>query len=319
MDIREQNINLISRSLTYLKTEVSLRTSLNLTDICIHAENFYRDLLNLVYNLELKNSNYTQNNTAYIDLIDKSNKQAVQVTAQNDSAKINKSIKGFFDNSENQQFSLKILLIDKDAKEYTSDFSNEGKYKFDQTKDIIDIKGLIKHINNERTKKIKLVADFLKDEISLTRNKTESNEVETVMSLLKFLSDDQNYKELDEKYECDPDKKINGRFKDYASSFKEEFSDLFSTYCISINEAKNAFGLDGVRAKKISNFLKFISNRFLRESNDNPVNALDKLTDHFENKLSLNGIKADNGAIRYYLLDELIGCNIFSSEDEKVC
>ena len=54
MDAREQNINFIIRSLTHLKTEVSLRTSLNLIDICIHAENFYRDLLNLVYGLKKK-------------------------------------------------------------------------------------------------------------------------------------------------------------------------------------------------------------------------------------------------------------------------
>ena len=123
-------------------------------------------------------------------------------------------------------------------------------------------------------------------------------------------------KKFDRNYECDPDKKINSRFKEYANSFKEEFMNLYATYCMSVTEAKKSFGLDGVRARKVSNFLKYMSNRLLQEANNDPQNALNGLTDYFGKKLITNGIKADIGVIRYYLLDELIGCNIFSEEIE---
>ena len=49
MLLREQNMNVISSRLTYLQIMIKNRNSLNLTDINIHAENFYRDLFNLVF------------------------------------------------------------------------------------------------------------------------------------------------------------------------------------------------------------------------------------------------------------------------------
>lgn len=316
MDVREQNMENIIRKLSYLKTEVSLRATLNLTDIHIYAENFYRDLLNLVYDIKLVNANFQTQNIAHIDLIDSINKKAIQVTSQNDNTKIKESIKGFFQNPLNQDYRLKVLLISKESKNYTIDFTDEGKYNFNHIKDVIDMPRLITDINNKLTDEIATIANFLDKEILMSRPKTESNEVETIISLLEWLSDDKNYKEFDKNYECDPDKKINSQFKKYSNSFKEEFMDLYATYCFTVQEAKKSFGLDGVRAQKVSNFLKYMSNRLLREANGNPQNALDKLTDFFEEKLNINGMKADNGVIRYYLLDELIGCNIFSEEIE---
>lgn len=319
MDVREQNMNIITDRLSYLLNKIVNRNFLNLTDVNIHAENFYRDFLNLVYGWNLVNTNYHTQNAAYIDLIDRDNKIAIQVTSQNDNKKIDETIKGFFKNPSNKEYKLTVILISKDTKNYKTDFTHEGIYSFDQTKDVIDTKKLISDINDKSIDKISLIAKFLEKEILMPMPKTETNEVETIMSLLEWLSDDKHYKEIDKNYECDPDKKINSRFKEYSNIFKEEFTNLYAIYCMSVTEAKKSFGLDGVRAKKISAFLITISNRFLREENDNPLKALDKLTDYFEEKIKNNGIKADACAIRYYLLDELIGCNIFSEEVETTC
>lgn len=314
MDVRQKHMTNIQQRLAYLKSRVEIAGSLNLTDIHIYAEDFYQALFNLLGN-SYKNGNIDKQNFAYIDLIDDSNKKAMQVTARDDNKKITETIEGFFENTEHPEYkdySLKVLLISKRAKDYTTDFTSKGKYKFNHQEDVIDIERLIAIIKDSGREKIIELSKLLDNEIDLPRPKTETNEVETIMSLLEYLSDDENYKEFDGNYICDPEQKINSRFKDYAEDFKEEFTDLFSIYCNTIPEVKRAFGLDGVRAKKISNFLNFISNRFLREANEKPFEALDKLTDYFENKLNSNGIRADIGAIRYYLLDELIGCNIFS-------
>jgi hypothetical protein len=317
MDVRQKHMTNIQHRLAYLKSRVEIAGSLNLTDIHIYAEDFYQALFNHLGN-SYKNGNIDKQNCAYIDLIDDSNKIAMQVTARDDNNKITDTIVGFFENAEHPEYkdySLKVLLISKRAKDYTTDFTFKGKYKFNHKEDVIDIERLTAIIQNhgrDDVKKIIRISKFLDNEIDLPRPKTETNEVETIMSLLEYLSDDANYKEFDGNYICDPEQKINSRFKDYADDFKEEFTELFSIYCNTIPEVKRSFGLDGVRAQKISYFLNYISNRYLNETNEKPLEALDKLTDYFENKLNSNGIRADIGAIRYYLLDELIGCNIFS-------
>lgn len=314
MDVKKQKMDNIQQRLAYLKTRVEIAGSLNLTDIHIYAEDFYRDFFNKLGH-SFSNINFDKQNSAFIDLIDDTNKTAIQVTAQNDSEKITSSIQGFYSSSEYKDYSLKVLLISKKAKDYRADFTKGGQCPFDHKKDVIDLARLIAEIKDKDTSKIIEISKFLDAEILMPRPKTESNEVETIMALLEYLSDDGNYKKFDGIYECDPEKKINSRFKEYADSFKEEFVDLFATYCNTVSESKKAFGLDGVRAMKVSNFLRQISNRYLREAQDNPIEAFENLSDFFEGKLSSNGIQADIGAIRYYLLDELIGCNIFSNKE----
>jgi hypothetical protein len=314
MDVRQKHMTNIQQRLAYLKSRVEIAGSLNLTDTHIYAEDFYQDLFNLLGSSYI-NGNVDKQNCAFIDLVDNTNQSAMQITARDDNKKITETIIGFFENPEHPEYrgySLKVLLISKRAKDYTTDFTFNGKYTFNHKKDVIDIERLTATIKDSGREKIIEISKFLDNEIDLPRPKIESNEVETIMSLLEYLSDDKNYKEFDGNYFCDPEQKVNSRFKDYADDFKEEFTDLYAIYCNKIPEIKRTFGLDGVRAQKISYFLNYISNRFLKETDDKASNALDRLTDYFEGKLNSNGIRADVGAIRYYLMDELIGCNLFS-------
>ena len=87
MDNKQTYISIITKRLTYLQKEVENFNSLNLTDINVIAENFYRDFFNLI-GFEFNNTNFESNNFAHIDLIDTVNKQAIQVTSQNDNIKI---------------------------------------------------------------------------------------------------------------------------------------------------------------------------------------------------------------------------------------
>ena len=50
----------IINSLTWLSTQVSVSNKLNLTDINVHSENFYRDLLNLAFGYNLQNINIVE-------------------------------------------------------------------------------------------------------------------------------------------------------------------------------------------------------------------------------------------------------------------
>jgi hypothetical protein len=103
MDNRKTYISIITKRITYLQKEVENFNSLNLTDINIFAENFYRGLLNLI-GFTFTNTNFEDNNFAHIDLIDTVNKQAIQVTSQNDNIKIKEAIDGFFKKPENYKY-----------------------------------------------------------------------------------------------------------------------------------------------------------------------------------------------------------------------
>jgi hypothetical protein len=128
--------------------------------------------------------------------------------------------------------------------------------------------------------------------------------------MIEYLSDDSNYKEVDQLEIIDPDKKKQ-RFEEHFDFLMNQYTNLYAIYSGALNEAKNAAGNDGVRAKKIGFYLKEISDAFLTKYNNNPKEAIDALTDFFEDEISSINSSYDRPAIKFYLLDELIQCNVF--------
>ena len=308
MDNRQDFITLITKRLTYLQAEVSNFNSLNLTDINVFAENFYRDFMNLIgYNFN--NTNYESNNFAHIDLIDTLKKLAIQVTSQNENSKIKKSIDGFYSKPENKEYKLKILLISKDAKNYKTKFGNDFNHK----EDVLDIKRLLEIINNfNNTDTIKKVAEFLDKNILTERQKTESSEVETIMQLISYLSSNKNRVISVNKVNVDPKKKIENRFSEHSDYLKYQYSKLYSHYYGALIVATSK--IDSVEAEIISDFLRDESDIVLTKEHNNPTIALHSLVEMFYSKLSSNSFKFDKQAIKFYLLDELIKCNVFPNK-----
>ncbi len=312
MNIRENCLFNITRILSILKVEVEFRGSLNLYDINIHAENFYRDFFNVIFDLNLVNLNFDEKNASYIDLIDKKEKRAIQVTSQNDGGKIKHSIEGFMKKPEHSKYQLEVILIAKSAKDYTADFTIKGKFDFDHKKNVIDLERLLKIINNLKTEKLEEIFEFLSKQTNIPRPKTETNEVETIMSLIEFLSDDENTQDSNNEKPNppDPERKFH-RFEEHREFLQSHYEEMYALYFGTLQIAKEKVGLDGVRAKKITSFLKYKSDSVLNECNNNPRVAIDNLTDFFEEKLFKYGFNCDQSAIRFYLLDELIQCNVF--------
>ena len=308
MDNRQTYISVITKRITYLQKEVENFNSLNLTDINNFAENFYLGLFNLI-GFNFTNTNFENNNFAHIDLIDRVNKQAIQVTSQNDNIKIKEAIDGFFAKSENKEYKLKILLISKEAKNYKTQFGNNFNHK----EDVLDIKRLLAMINNiPEINTIKKIADFLDKNILTERRKTECSEVETIMALIEYLSKDEN-REISEATDIvDPEFKIYKRFSEHTEFITNQYKELLSFYQIPLFEASK--GIDSVTSLKVSNYLKDESDIVLTKENNNPKLALYSLVELFYGKLSSNGVKFDKQAIKFYLLDELIKCNVFPNK-----
>ena len=105
---KEVYLKNIAENLALLSREVSILNAVNLYDINIIAEDFFPGLLNLIYGYELQNANHLEKNAPAIDLIDRKNRIAVQVTSDNSSTKIRHTIEEF---NKNQAYHLYDRLV----------------------------------------------------------------------------------------------------------------------------------------------------------------------------------------------------------------
>ena len=70
-------------------------------------------------------------------------------------------------------------------------------------------------------------------------------------------------------------------------------------------------GIDEAQILISDYFLQDISVQYLNEENNDPVKALQNLVSYFEKKISNHGKKYDLKAIEFFLVDQIIKCNIF--------
>lgn len=131
---KEVYLKTIAENLALLSREVSILNAVNLYDINIIAEDFFPGLLNLIYGYELKNANHLEKNAPAIDLIDRKNRIAVQVTSDNSSTKIRHTIAEFNKNQAYHLYDRLVVLILTQKKKYSSDFDTQGLFFFRKDK-----------------------------------------------------------------------------------------------------------------------------------------------------------------------------------------
>ncbi|MCP4146269.1 MAG: SMEK domain-containing protein [bacterium] len=135
-----------------LSREVELKASLSLTDINLHAENFYRDLLNLAFGYKLQNINAINPNAAAIDLGDSENRIAIQVTSTSAIAKTRKTVTTFIEKKLYDNYDRLIILnLVKVTKHSSPLIGDEARYQLDTRKDIWDYKAFARRLNDKDT------------------------------------------------------------------------------------------------------------------------------------------------------------------------
>ena len=85
-------IGQIIDELTAVSHQVQSRAGLQLYDLNRYLEDFFKDILNIVYGYKLKNLNEDRSNNPGLDLGDEVAKVAFQVTSTKTSEKINKTL-----------------------------------------------------------------------------------------------------------------------------------------------------------------------------------------------------------------------------------
>lgn len=306
----------VAESLALLSKQVELLNAVNLYDINIIAEDFFTGLLNLIFDYKLKNANVVEKNAQAIDLIDEENKISIQVTSDNSSTKIKHTIHEYIDNKAYEKYDRLIVLILTSKKKYSKTFDTNNTFIFDKGSDILDVKDLIKFIRGLQIEKIRKINDFLGRELCdkvYSAKETQANEIDTIIDLIEYIS---KHKEVKKKIESevDPDYKIFKRFKDFSERLISEYTTLYTLYGDAIETINETIGIDEAQDIIIMFYLQDISMQFLDETNDNPIQALNKLVGYFEENLSVNGKKYDRAAIKFYLVNEMIKCRVFPNE-----
>lgn len=163
---RPDLIRNITYDLTHLEKSIESLGKIKLLDLNVAAEHFYKELLNKIFQYELKNLNTYAPNTPAIDLGDEKSGVAFQVTAERRSEKIQRTIDKFASNGLSAKYPhLKILVIGKRTGNYSSIKVPQG-ISFNTKTDIVDTNDLIRKINSESTALVRAIHDLIKSEIN---------------------------------------------------------------------------------------------------------------------------------------------------------
>ena len=313
---RQEYQTQITKSLAWLSTEVSHSNAMNFTDINVHSENFYRDLLNLAFDYNLININILEPNSAAIDLGDSANAFAIQVTSTSSLAKSQKTVDAFCNKELFDQYDrLVILNIVKKSNHKAPTIDGEG-YKLDTKEDIWDIGDLLKRFNDLPTSKLKEICEFLNDELYMQPDSTLSNEVQTILGLIEYISDE-DHPEAGDGYltEPFPEEKIYKRFADHAKFLEDKFNDLYSEYGAVLSAVQRDSDFNQVHLRRAARHLRNYSDQVLTEHDDDPQAALKEIVQNFAGLLGGRGYKFDASAAEFYIIDQLIRCNVFPQKE----
>lgn len=182
---RPDYYNYIEERLTTLSLKIKGRGKLNILDYHLHAEHFYRDLFNLLFNWKLSNINDSQQNAEAVDLEDVVNKIIIQVSATNTKSKIDDALSkiptGRYDN-----FTFKFVSIAKSAQNLKNKiFTVPQGISFNAQADIYDTEDILRKTNSLDIDRLEQVYNLVHKELG-TEDPTKRlpSHLTTVINLL---------------------------------------------------------------------------------------------------------------------------------------
>lgn len=312
---RSDLIKGITHYLTHLRMQVEHLNSLNLQDDNVHAENFFRDLLNLGLGYKLTNINIVQKNARAIDLGDAVERIAIQVTSTSDLGKIKHTHGGFVNSGLDSKYDRLIVLIIGEKRAYReASLGGGGVFKVSLEDDVWGMTELLRKISDLPLDKLERCRDFLRAELRIAEPR-EANEVNTLIRLIEVLSAAEEGLALgDNREDPDPEGKIHDRFAKHAEFLEQMYVKLHEIYGRALAEVNRHSDLSHIRVRKLQVYLMQWSDRILNECGGHPQVALDALTEKVLKVMGVTDVAFDDGAVRYYLVGQLIACNVFPNK-----
>lgn len=170
--------NQVAHYLDLLAFSLEGKGKLGLFDAHKLSEDFFAGLLNIIYGYELENLNKTNLNEAGLDLGDKNNRIAYQVTTDKTTAKVNHTLSKITEEQKEQYDEFKILIIGKKQGKYTVKKHYEEELGFNATMDLIDIRDLQMAIYHLPVKKVDEILSYLQTEIDVPVRESEQELVQ---------------------------------------------------------------------------------------------------------------------------------------------
>ncbi|GHT20049.1 hypothetical protein AGMMS4957_05810 [Bacteroidia bacterium] len=314
---RADYFSYIERKLNMLASRISSRGRLNILDLHTHSENFYRDLLNNLYGWSLANENVNNPNVESIDLIDKTNKFVIQVSATNTKQKIEKSLsKDSIKQYQKQGYTFKFISIANDADNLrTNTFKNPYGISFNFEIDIIDKNSIFKTIKDLKIEPLTTIYEFIKKELGSEPDivKLESNLSAIINILSKENLDNQaNAIEINS---FEIERKID--FNQLTNA-KEIISD-WKTYMGMVDRIYTEF--DTLGYNKSSSVLNAIKQEYIQAKSNNFsgdklfLAVIDKVVDRVKNS-SNNTVETNEEleqCVDILVVDAFIRCKIFDN------
>jgi hypothetical protein len=162
---RTEALTKIADTLGAIKSSCEHRGLLHLFDNHTVAQHFFCRLLNAAYDLDLVELDNLEENFPAIDLGDKKQRIAYQVTTQKVSEKVTKTLETFDAHHLGEQFDkVKILVIGDRQNTYGAVVIPDG-LKFSTEDDIIDVAGLLKYIRTLDTPHLEAIQKILAEEV----------------------------------------------------------------------------------------------------------------------------------------------------------
>lgn len=167
MFTREKYIADIIQRLSWVTATIEQQNSLNLYSINIHAETFFCGFLNVIFGYQLNNLNFSQKNTASIDLGDKMHRVAVQVTTEKTAKKIRETLDGFVAGGYNRDYDRLVILIIGKKPKFTTTFDSGNAFSFSKENDIWGIEHLTQEIGKQDLNRLTEIHDYLEEQLSV--------------------------------------------------------------------------------------------------------------------------------------------------------
>lgn len=308
---RHSNLNEVKDWFSRLNEQSQASTALRHLDHNIEAEAFFRDLLNLLFAWTLRSSNLIAINQDSFDLDDRHRRVAVQVTSSLKPHKIRETLKSFLGKHRGDFDRLVFVYPVLRKTDSRAEFSTllDG-FDFDPQRDRLDLSDLLREIQNLAIEKQNEVIDLLRRELkplgAALRMGVDQN-VQAITAILLHISTGVPSTAPEE--QPNAAKKML-RFREHAAYLKRQFTGYVDCYR-AVAEARQAVGYDAVRSVRCAAWLKERSLAALDQHADNATLAFDALVKQLLEKVHVSGNNCDDGAMRYFLADELICCNVF--------
>lgn len=118
--------------LSALASQVKMRNAIGLTDLTVYAENFFRDVLNILLGASLVNLNSERSNAPGLDLGDKKLELAFQITSSATTAKVNKTLEKITPADAALYKKIIVLGMNKKQSSYSLDKVLAPQYGFSE-------------------------------------------------------------------------------------------------------------------------------------------------------------------------------------------